>query len=156
MITKLEIINAQEKWGNYLVKIGSCKNDVIKCKKTTEQMIDKLYGYGKGTVLFCPTKAEKIQFRLTRRGAISYFIGNDNKFPEDRGFALTPWKKVRFENAGFILENNRALSMGNYFFTDLNDNVIKVEYTFGYFKDAEGELKIDLHHSALPYKIPKL
>ena len=31
-----------------------------------------------------------------------------------------------------ILDNNRAIAMGNYFFTDLNGNEAKVEYTFGY------------------------
>ena len=41
--------------------------------------------------------------------------------------------------------------MGNYFFTDLDGNEAKVEYTFGY-KLINNELKIDLHHSSFPYK----
>lgn len=42
--------------------------------------------------------------------------------------------------------------MGNYYFTDANTNKeIKVEYTFGYIKDKDGNLKINLHHSSLPY-----
>ena len=49
-----------------------------------------------------------------------------------------------------ILEENRAISMGNYFFTDLDGNEAKVEYTFGY-KLIDGTLKIDLHHSSFPY-----
>ena len=57
---------------------------------------------------------------------------------------------MRFENSGFILEEERALSMGNYFFTDLNGDEAKVEYTFGY-KLIDGKLKIDLHHSSFPY-----
>ena len=57
---------------------------------------------------------------------------------------------MRFENSGFILEEDRALSMGNYFFTDLNGDEAKVEYTFGY-KLINGKLKIDLHHSSFPY-----
>ena len=48
-----------------------------------------------------------------------------------------------------ILEQDRALAMGNYFFTDLQGNEAKVEYTFGY-KLVE-TLKIDLHHSSFPY-----
>jgi hypothetical protein len=40
--------------------------------------------------------------------------------------------------------------MGNYFFTDLNGDEAKVEYTFGY--QLQGDvLKIDLHHSSFPY-----
>ena len=82
---------------------------------------------------------------------MSYFIaGDDRVCSEDAGFAIQPWTKVRFENAGFILEENRAIAMGNYFFTDLDGNEAKVEYTFGY-KSANGSLKIDLHHSSFPY-----
>ena len=40
--------------------------------------------------------------------------------------------------------------MGNYFFTNLEGQEIKVEYTFGY-KLVNNEIKIDLHHSSLPY-----
>ena len=82
---------------------------------------------------------------------MSYFIAGENRVcDEDTGFAIQPWTKVRFENAGFILEENRAIAMGNYFFTGLDGNEVKVEFTFGYTLIA-GELKIDLHHSSLPY-----
>ena len=47
-----------------------------------------------------------------------------------------------------ILEDNRAIAMGNYFFTDLGGNEAKVEYT-GY-KLSNGALKIDVHHSSFP------
>jgi len=40
--------------------------------------------------------------------------------------------------------------MGNYFFTDLNEKTIKVEYSFGY-KLIDSKLYIDLHHSSLPF-----
>ena len=42
-------------------------------------------------------------------------------------------------------------SMGEYYFTGTDSSVTKVEYTFGYKKDAEGNLKIVVHHSSLPY-----
>jgi hypothetical protein len=41
--------------------------------------------------------------------------------------------------------------MGNYFFTELDGTEIKVEYTFGYIKDSDGRLKINLHHSSIPF-----
>ena len=104
-------------------------------------------------MLFKPTKCEKEQFRPTKSEALSYFISGDNRAcDEDKGFAIQPWTKVRFENTGFILEIGRAISMGNYFFTDLDGNEAKVEYTFGY-KSINGNLKIDLHHSSFPYSI---
>jgi hypothetical protein len=70
---------------------------------------------------------------------------------EDSGFALQPWINVRFENASVILNEKTASAMGNYFFTEPNGNIVKVEYSFGYFLDSNGNLKINLHHSSLPY-----
>ena len=41
--------------------------------------------------------------------------------------------------------------MGNYFFTDTDGNEVKVEYTFGYMLDDQGSLRINLHHSSVPF-----
>jgi hypothetical protein len=59
---------------------------------------------------------------------------------------------VRFENASLILEPDRAMAMGIYLFVDSKGKEIKVEFTFGYIKDSSGELKIDVHHSSVPYQ----
>jgi hypothetical protein len=58
---------------------------------------------------------------------------------------------VRFENEGIVINGDSALAMGNYYFTTTEGNEIKVEYSFGYVKDANGALKINLHHSSIPY-----
>ncbi len=151
MISLKDIENIQNEWGTNLVKIGSLKNDLKVCEKETEEMIARLYGFESGKVLFKPTKAKDSQFRLNFEGAKSYFIGQNPNFSEDKGFALQPWTNVRFENASVILNENSAIAMGNYFFTETNGNEVKVEYTFGYFLDNNDNLKINLHHSSLPY-----
>merc|ERR1719277_1455140 len=46
------------------------------------------------------------------------------------------------------------MAMGNYYFTNSAGSETKVEYTFGYFLDAAGDLRINAHHSALPYDKP--
>lgn len=151
MITKEEVKKIQNTWGEGVVKIGSLKHNRIECEKFTSDFLDNLYAFEMGDVLFKPTKCAIEQFRPTKSEALSYFIaGDDRACDEDKGFAIQPWTKVRFENSGFILEEERALSMGNYFFTDLNGDEAKVEYTFGY-KLIDGKLKIDLHHSSFPY-----
>ena len=151
MVTKEQVINAQNEWGQGVVKIGSLKADRASCESYTSEFLDKLYAYQVGSVLFKPTKCEIEQFRPSKSEALSYFIaGDDRACNEDKGFAINPWTKVRFENSGFILEENRAIAMGNYFFTDLDGNEAKVEYTFGY-KLVDGNLRIDLHHSSFPY-----
>ena len=151
MITNEEVKKIQNTWGEGVVKIGSLKHNRIECEKFTSDFLDNLYAFEMGDVLFKPTKCAIEQFRPTKSEALSYFIaGDDRACSEDKGFAIQPWTKVRFENSGFILEEERALSMGNYFFTDLNGDEAKVEYTFGY-KLIDGKLKIDLHHSSFPY-----
>lgn len=151
MITKKQVIEAQEKWGNGVVKIGSLKDTRHECETYANEFLDKQYAFEAGSVLFKPTKCTFEQFRPSKAKALSYFIaGEDRACIEDKGFAIQPWTKVRFENTGIILEEDRAIAMGNYFFTDLDGNEAKVEYTFGY-KIIEGELKIDLHHSSFPY-----
>ena len=152
MITKEEVLEVQQKWGNGVVKIGSLKENRTECEAFASKFLDDRYAFNMGTVLFKPTKCEKEQFRPTKLEALSYFIAGDERAcDEDKGFAIQPWTNVRFENTGIILEENRAISMGNYFFTDLDGNEAKVEYTFGY-KLFEGELKIDVHHSSFPFK----
>ncbi|WP_108805654.1 hypothetical protein [Aquimarina sp. Aq107] len=153
MITVKEIENIQKTWGQGVVQIGTLQADRLEIETYTENFVNELYDFDDKEVLFKPTKASIDQFRITKEGAISYFIGGNSKFSEDKGFALQPWTQVKFENAALILEENRALAMGNYFFTDKNGQDTKVEYTFGYRKDSNGKLKIDVHHSSLPFNI---
>lgn len=153
MITKDDILSAQKAWGDALIEIGKLKNNRAACEALTSEIIDRYYAFDLGSVLFKPTRAKETQFRGTRDGAYSYFIGGSDSFPEDTGFALQPWTKVEFDNAGgmFIYEDY-AVAMGNYFFTEaVTGDIKKVEYTFGYIKDKKGALKINLHHSSVPF-----
>ena len=144
-ITTAEVEAAQIAWGNGIVKIGKSDNP----KAAAVDHIDEFYGYEEGDVLFKPTLASVDQFRGSKKEALSYFVGQDMK--EDKGFALAPYVAVRWENEGIVTDGNTALAMGNYFFTDTDGNETKVEYSFGYIKDEDGNLKINLHHSSLPF-----
>ena len=146
-----EIENAQEKWGNGIVKIGELKNSIKECRMFTIDFISKMYDYENGIVQFKPTKASDAQFRGDVKAALSYFIGSDSDFSEDSGFALNPWVNVDFENNSINIINDIAIAMGNYFFLDNNGDKTKVEYSFVYKKNDKGDLKIILHHSSLPF-----
>ncbi len=153
-ITKNDIINAQKKWAEGLIELGSYKGNREACLKAAKDFVDRMYAYSEGVVLFKPTRARKHQFRLNKEGAVSYFV--KGIFPEDKGFALLDWTEIRFENAGYIIDNDRAFAMGNYYFTDSGENEIKVEFTFGYIKMQNGEIKINIHHSSRPDAHPKI
>lgn len=152
-VTVAEVESAQQQWGNMLIDVGKIYSEKGDYKKATQNLINELYAYnyGKGVVLFKPTKAKIHPFRKTFEGALSYFIGENSEYGEDTGFALAPWVDIKFKNDEMYMHGDMAIAMGEYFFTDAKGNVAKVEYTFGYIKDAAGALKIVLHHSSLPY-----
>jgi len=150
-ITKQQVVKAQKTWGDALVNLGKIYIDGQDYKKAAENLVDNLYAYQTGQVLFKPTKAADIRFRTRKEGAISYFIGHNKNFPEDKGFALKPWTNVQFKNEATYINGNVAMAMGKYFFTPQKGDAVKVEYTFGYVKNDDGKLKIVLHHSSLPY-----
>ena len=130
-----EIEKAQEKWGEGIVKIGEIKDSIKECRMFTLNFINKMYDYDEGIVQFKPTKAANTQFRGDIKAALSYFIGSDNDFPEDNGFAINPWVKVEFENNSINIIDDIGIAMGNYFFTSTNGEKTKVEYSFVYKKN---------------------
>lgn len=150
-ITEAEVRQAQKNWGDGIVAIGNAYTKKRDYKALATSLVDRLYAYDEDTVLFKPTKAAAQQFRLTEPDAISYFVTGG--VPEDHGFALQPWSAVRFENAGIVIDADSAVAMGNYFFTDANTGKeVKAEFTFGYVRGTDGNLLINVHHSAFPYQ----
>merc|ERR1712151_1264682 len=152
-ITKEMVEAAQKEWGDGIVKIAQSHTDAGNFTQEAVDHITKLYAYGHGPVLFKPTLASEDQFRGTFDGALSYFVATNNHASEDKGFAIKGWTAVRFENEEFIISGNMAMAMGNYFFTNPEGDEVKVEYSFGYVLDADGNLRINLHHSSMPYEV---
>ncbi|WP_421919568.1 phosphoribosyl-AMP cyclohydrolase [Marinifilum sp.] len=151
-ISEQEVLEVQKIWGEGIVKIGKVYSEKGDYKAAAKKHIADLYGYNLGTVLFKPTLAAEKQFRTTEEGALSYFVGHNENYPEDHGFAIKPWTNVRWESTGIKTEGNMAIAMGNYFFTPAGGgDEVKVEYTFAYTKDSNGKLRIILHGSHLPY-----
>ena len=53
---------------------------------------------------------------------------------------------------GFI-SSGCVQAMGDYVFTDATSgDEVRVEYTFGYKRNADGKVRIYLHHSSVPYQ----
>ena len=151
-ITEAEVIEAQRQWGDGIVAIGKIFSEGGDYKKAAADHINNLYGYDISKVLFKPTLASVEQFRGTFDSALSYFVGGNDTYKEDNGFAIAPYTNVRWENFGILNSQcNVAIAMGNYYFTKTNGQEIKVEYTLAYIKDKKGKLRIVAHKSALPY-----
>ena len=152
MITEEQILDAQKEWGEGIINIGRVFLEKGDYKAAAEQHINTFYNYQEGKVLFKPTLASIKQFRLEFDAALSYFVGGNDSFPEDHGFAIKPWTDVRWENIGTTINGDTGLAMGNYYFTPHDGgDVVKVEYSFAYTRDSKGDLKIILHDSHVPF-----
>lgn len=150
-ITEKHVLDAQKAWAEGIEAISQVYVDKGDYNARAEQHIKDLYAYDQSEVLFKPTLASDDQFRETFDEALSYFVGGS--IAEDKGFAIKPWKKVRFGEQQIITDSDSAMAMGNYYFTPVgSDEETKVEYTFGYMKDDAGNLRINVHHSSLPFQ----
>ena len=150
-MTEKDIIIFQEQWGKGVVKIGEDFSSKKDYAKTAKEFVKNFYDFTK-PLLFKPTLASETQFRTDFESALSYFIGNNDLYSEDKGFALKCWNNVRWENKGIRIINNMAYAMGNYYFKDSSGQELKVEFSFVYILDDEKKLKIVLHEYNLPYK----
>merc|ERR1740122_882439 len=115
-ISEAEVLAAQKGWGDALVNIATTyeSQGFEAAKALAETVIDTAYGYNYGPVLFKPTLAGGEQtFRTTRAGALAYFVGGDEKYPADTGFALKGWRSVKIVNAAMFREGSVAITTGN-------------------------------------------
>jgi len=148
-LTLEQVTALKTAWGEGIVNIGQIHTDDGDYRAAAAEHIETFYAYDESDVLFKPTLAKQDQFRGTFDEALSYFVGGD--IAEDGGFAIAPYTNVRWENEGTIISGDTAMSMGNYYFTQADGSEVKVEYTFGFEQMANGEPKIVLHHSSLPF-----
>ena len=161
VITYDEVNAAQQAWCDALVKIGQIKEEGGDYKSFAEQVLSNAYNYDQGKVFFKPTLAYGEQtFRNTKKGALAYFVGGDSEYPNDKGFALTPWVKARYDNAGkgnegIQIYGSVAITMGNVWVTDKNGKEVMVDKTWVFKKGDDGKLRIIVHKSSLPFN-PKI
>ncbi len=142
---------AQRKWANMVLEIGQAYKKKNNLDNLVYELLHEIYAFDHCDVLFKPTLAKNDQFRTTKEEFVSYFLGQNKVCKEDAGFAIKNWKSIKFENFKVIEYKDYLLSMGNYYFEDDQNKFLKVEYTFGYIKISNNELRINLHHSSLPY-----
>jgi len=157
VITYDEVNAAQQAWCEALVHIGKLKEEGGDYKGYAEQFLSETYNYDKGKVFFKPTLAYGEQtFRNEKKGALAYFVGGDPDYPTDKGFALKPWVKARYDNAGdanqgIQIYGSVAITMGNVWVTDKEGNEVMVDKTWVFKKGSDGKLRIIVHKSALPF-----
>jgi len=151
MVKKDEIVEAQASWGRAVVGVGKSAS-WEEAHGLAVKLVGTHYLLEDGSLLFSPTRAKKNQFRRTLEEAVSYFVGTASGDSEDGGFALEPWSAIRFENVDIECRGDTGIAMGNYYFGREDGSELRAEYSFVYVLNSEGELKIQLHHSAVPHE----
>jgi hypothetical protein len=140
VVTYDEVNAAQQAWCDALVKIGQLKKEGGDYRSFADKVLSENYNYDYGKVFFKPTLAYGAQtFRNDKKGALAYFIGGDPDYPNDKGFALNPWVKARYDNAGdgnqgIQIYGSVAITMGNVWVTDEAGKEVMVDKTWVFKK----------------------
>jgi hypothetical protein len=157
-ITEAQVLQAQQGWCKGLLSISEAyaSGGFAKAKATADQVLDQAYAYQYGPVAFKPTLTVAPQtFRPTKAGALAYFVGGDPNFPNDKGFAIKPWKACVVRNQLIQLHGMFATTMGNVELTNDKGAVTTVDKTWTFIREPDGSIRIVLHHSSLPFSAAK-
>jgi len=155
-ITEDEVNQAQKRWCKGLIAICKKYPDGD-YKKQAEEFLDENYDFGKSAVFFRPTLAMAPQnFRTTKEGALSYFIGENPRFPKDDGFIKKGWVKAKFDNT---IEGKRAIQVHRNIGIAMGNVYLRQEVTVGgtwtvvdkvfVFLKRDNEVRLIVHNSAV-------
>ena len=154
-ISDTDLANATTAWGEGIISLSQAyeAHGIAQAKEVADALLDRLYGFELGPVLFKPTLSGGVQtFRTDKDGALSYFVGHNPAYPEDTGFGIKYWREVQAETAAQFIDGDVAMWMGWVILADKNGGVTKVDKSWGYQRDDAGVLRIVLRHSSLPYQ----
>ena len=141
-----EIEHFLNSWNNGVIEIGRVYLEGGDYEKCAEKFISSHYAFDHEEVLFKPTFTKEVIFRNSKELALSYFIGGD--IPEDNGFALKPWGKIKLEELNAIKENNLIVAMGTLSMKPVNmEENTMIAFTF-LLINIDDSLKIKVHHSS--------
>ena len=154
-ITEAELEAFQVAWGEGLVGISTAFAEGEDYVTIAVAVLEDLYGYEYGPVLFKPTIASDVPFRFDWNGAASYFIGTSapETIDEDgSGFATNVWTAVDFQDDWtFVMNGETAIGMGTVVITDGEGNATTVQKSMAWFRGTDGQVRLQLHHSSVPF-----
>ena len=153
MFTDEMVHTALQTWCDNVVAVGKVHVDGGDARAFSAKVLSDNYDYDNGKVLFKPTLAHGTQtYRPTKEGALAYFVGGDENFPNDKGFKLKPWVKVWYSKLDYILHGDLAIVQCNVHFIGGDDSHIFVNKSFVFKQCDDGRVRIILHQSSLPYQ----
>ena len=153
MINKKDMNKARNAWGDGLILISKTYDEkgIEEATIIAKKILQELYAFELGPILFKPTMTGSNQtFRSSLEGALSYFVGNNSKYPMDNGFGINSWSKFDSKTSDIFIDNDIAIWMGWVTLSSKNGDIVKVDKSWAYKRLSNGDLKIVMHHSSLP------
>lgn len=141
---------AQHAWVQDLLRLAEVKHDRTALQHQAQMFVREYYAYQEQsrTVLFKPTLAEITPQRNSEQGAISYFIGGDEVFSEDNGFALMGWESAMFDNQAWSFFDDVVCVAGQMKLTCHDKSTVTADYTMAYVRCADQKWRLVVHHSS--------
>ncbi|MBL6624221.1 MAG: hypothetical protein ISP44_04775 [Rhizobiales bacterium] len=147
MDKQAKVLEFLKSWTDGVISIGKTYQRDGDFQEGAEFFLNTHYAFGENEVLFKPTFTKDVIFRNSFNQALSYFVSGS--IPEDRGFAIRPWKKIELhDQPNLIIEGDVVVVMGALDFYHFESEVSSiVSFTF-VLKEYEGRFKIIVHHSS--------
>ena len=153
MINKKDMNKARNAWGDGLILISKTYDEkgIEEATIIAKKILQELYAFELGPILFKPPlRGSNQTFRSSLEGALSYFVGNNPKYPMDNGFGINSWNKFDSKTSDIFIDNDIAIWMGWVTLSNKNGDIVKVDKSWAYKRLSSGDLKIVMHHSSLP------
>ncbi|KAH8066803.1 hypothetical protein JL721_7988 [Aureococcus anophagefferens] len=153
-VSDTEVLGVQTKWAAAIAHISDVHAKGGDFVGAAADAAGELYAYGHGDVLQADQGRRVPVPADGGRGHVAVGGSNvDGGYGEDGGFAINGgkgWASCVYDNHKITKCDDVAIAMGNRFTQD-DGRVSKVEYTFGYKRCEDDEVRIFLHHSSVPY-----
>lgn len=149
-ISEAEIIAFQKAYGISFNAISQSVEDNSYYETAARKHIDKNYNIESGEFMFKIGNETSSNYRSTYDGILSYFIGKNKAFPNDKGITKQNWRKIDWNNNGIIKDGDMAIVMGQATLTNQNGETRLQNYTMCLKKTEGGNLKLIAHKIAKP------
>ena len=150
-IARAEALKAQRAWSEMVIEIGEVYRIGGDYRSHAEELVADIYDVARGPVLLKPAYASGLPVRTELADIVSYYAGGG--VWEDAGFALKPWRKIRFGRQFASFGPGTATLMGACYLTPSRSSIeTRLDFTMCFRRDAHGIIRLQTHHSSIPYR----
>ncbi len=149
LISETEINSFQKSYGDSFNSLANAIEDESYYELKARDHIDQFYNFDDGRVMFKIGHESEQPFRYTADGLLSYLIGKNKDFPNDKGIAKEYWRKIEWNNLGITIEGEIAIVIGKVSMEN-NEITSHQNYTMVLKRNRDGIIKLIAHKITFP------